>query len=52
MCSYYAQSFMLLNFCDFHKVYLKMRYAGHIILFFAIVLLLPFVPKKTKVKTN
>ena len=52
MCSYYAQSFVLLNFYDFHKVYLQMSYAGHIILFLAIVLLLPFVPKKNKVKTN
>jgi hypothetical protein len=46
MASYYAVSFVLMNFSDFHKVYLSMNYAGHIILMLAIMLLLPFVPKK------
>lgn len=29
-CSYFAVAFWLLNFEDFHKVYLEMNYCGHV----------------------
>jgi len=47
-CSYFAIAFVLLNFCDFHEVYLSMYYAGHVFVVGSIPILLLFTPKQKK----
>lgn len=45
-CSYFAVSFWLLNFCDFHKVYLEMYYFGHILIISTLVVFVVSAPKR------
>ena len=45
-CSYFALAFFLLNFCDFHPVYMSMYYAGHLFPTLTIPIFLLLQPSK------
>lgn len=48
-CSYFSIAFVLLNFCDFHQVYLTMNYALHIFFVGTLPLLFLIKPKRTRI---
>lgn len=47
-CSYFAIAFVLLNFSDFHPVYMSMYYGVHCFFIGTIPLLIALQPKKQK----
>lgn len=44
-------AFVLLNFCDFHPVYVSMHYAGHIFVAASIAVMTVCKPSKKREKT-
>jgi hypothetical protein len=44
-------AFVLLNFSDFHPVYLSMHYAGHIFVVASIAVMIVCKPSKRREKT-
>lgn len=45
-CSYFTVAFWLLNFCDFHKVYMDMYYFGHILIISTLLIFVVLTPKR------
>lgn len=48
MLSYFCMSFLLMNFEDFHRVYLGMYYSGHIFIIGTLLIMKMFQPKKER----
>ena len=51
-CSYFAIAFKLLNFCDFHPVYMSMSYCVHLFFLLTIPILLALQPRRRNEQSN
>lgn len=52
MLSYFCMSFLLMNFADFHRVYLGMYYSGHVFIIGTLLIMKMLQPKKQRNSTE